>query len=291
MEKVICITHSADLDGHVSGAIIKSKYPDAKIIGWNYGQKLPDIPNEHNIIMTDISFPIEEMTKLAGNAESFTWIDHHISAINEYKKHPKLESLITSVLPKGHEQVAACELTWRHIYPDKKLPEAIRLLGAYDCFRHKGTKEEQQVLQFQFACRALYTNPEECRQALDLSVETISDLMYVDGKAIYNYLKSEAKTTFEKGFEIDVDGHKFICLDGDRVNPINFGLDYHAKGFEGSACFWYEEDQWHFSLYNDDGKVDCSALAKKRGGGGHFGASGLELDNKQFYDFIKTKKL
>jgi hypothetical protein len=32
--------HSADLDGHCSGAIIKQKYPDCEMIGINYGETI-----------------------------------------------------------------------------------------------------------------------------------------------------------------------------------------------------------------------------------------------------------
>ena len=36
-----CFFHSADLDGHCSGAIVKHKYPDCEMIGINYGQEFP----------------------------------------------------------------------------------------------------------------------------------------------------------------------------------------------------------------------------------------------------------
>lgn len=290
MEKIICISHNCDLDGHTSAAIIKKKYPDAMLIGWNYGEEIPDIPSGHNVIMADISFPMDKMVEIAGKSESFTWIDHHISAIKEYEKYPHLtEPLFKAVLPKKDEQIAACELTWRYIHPNDRLPEVIRLLGAYDVFRHKGTHEEQNVLQFQFAMRSHFANPEQCARIFEMVHEDVEQYMFVEGKAIYNYLKTEARDTFKKGFPVEVDGYKFICLDGDRVNPINFGISYHDLGYDGSACFWYEGDKWHFSLYNDNGKVDCSVLAKKRGGGGHFSASGFNMNNKEFYDFISTK--
>jgi len=34
---------------------------------------------------------------------------------------------------------------------------------------------------------------------------------------------------------------------------------------------------WNFSLYNDNGLVDCSVIAKQFGGGGHKGASGFRI--------------
>lgn len=70
---------------------------------------------------------------------------------------------------------------------------------------------------------------------------------------------------------------KFICINKERFNPVNFGIDYHKDGYDGAACFYYDGQRklWAFSLYNDNGLVDCSAIAKQYGGGGHRGASGF----------------
>ena len=71
--------------------------------------------------------------------------------------------------------------------------------------------------------------------------------------------------------------YKFICINKERFNPINFGIKYHDDGYDGAACFHYANGEWNFSLYNDNGKVDCSAICKQFGGGGHKGASGFRV--------------
>jgi len=71
----------------------------------------------------------------------------------------------------------------------------------------------------------------------------------------------------------------FVCINKERFNPINFGIDYHKDGYDGAACFHYANGKWNFSLYNDNGNVDCSAIAKQYGGGGHKGAAGFIIDN------------
>ena len=80
--------------------------------------------------------------------------------------------------------------------------------------------------------------------------------------------------------------YKFICINKERFNPINFGIDYHKDGYDGCACFHYANDKWNFSLYNDNGEVDCSVIAKQYGGGGHHGASGFILNNEEFLKLI-----
>ena len=69
--KVIGIYHSKDLDGFCSGAIIKKKYPEAEMIGYDYGQDTDEIiekvrsyKTDVKVIMADVSFPMMDMFML-----------------------------------------------------------------------------------------------------------------------------------------------------------------------------------------------------------------------------------
>lgn len=299
--KTVCVYHSIDLDGWMSAAIVKywwQNSPNAidnnddklDFKSYNYGHPIPDLSEYDRIIMVDISFPREIMTSFY---DKLIWIDHHISAINENTvafKSPYFEGV-------RDVNFAACELTWNHFFPDTKMPQIVRLLGLYDSFRHKGTPEEEIVLEFQYGARQCIKNIEEAFHWLVVSVnKSIEEqLPYVDsilekGTAIYNYLKTEAQQVYEKGFEIILQervmgnnnsvermNRKFICINRERFNPINFGIDYHKDGYDGCASFYFDGKQYNFSLYNDNGEVDCSMIAKQYGGGGHKGAAGFRI--------------
>ena len=71
-------------------------------------------------------------------------------------------------------------------------------------------------------------------------------------------------------------------------NPINFELDYHGDGYDGAMCFHYLKGKWSVSLYNDNSKVDVSAIAKSYKGGGHRGAAGFVIDD--INEILKTGK-
>lgn len=396
--KTACIYHSVDLDGWMSAAIVKhwwkenNKNKGQKVldyifrddelnaiiapfgtltfIGYNYGDSIPDLLEYDSIIMCDISFPKEEMLKLANKfGVSFRWIDHHERTINEVAKYlvdnkaPTIDGLTTR---KG-ELKAACELTWLHFFPNEPMPEIVRLLGRYDCFGHKGTKEEKDVLEFQYGARSCITNYEEAYKNLIHNIKVtfdITEIVDVDykesiwqsGKDIYKYLCTEAKQTYKNGFEVkfwidtiptdeeirhipatgicDICGEeenkqliryyfryendkcnchspyhfdifdccqyckpkaknkvpkRFICINKERFNPINFKIDYHKDGYDGAACFHYANGMWNFSLYNDNGLVDCSVIAKQYGGGGHKGASGFKVNNIE--EFLNKHKI
>ena len=176
----------------------------------------------------------------------------------------------------------------------------------------KRLSEEQKVLEFQYGARQCISNYEEAYDYLIRSkddklyqsgqyFDNVINQIYDSGKAIYKYLCTDAKQAYKNGFEISLSygktraigysemkkDFKFICINKERFNPINFGIDYHKDGYDGCACFYRRADgKWSFSLYNDNGKVDCSIIAKQFSGGGHFSASGFVCDNETFLKII-----
>ncbi len=304
MKKTICIYHRKDLDGWMSAAIVKhwhegrDSYEDGSkdsldYFGYHYGDPIPDLSEYDMVIMVDVSFPKKEMRKIYSRLNyNFIWLDHHVSAIKENSPVPYAGLTYT------HK--AACEITWEYLFPNDKMPEIVRLLGRYDCFGHKGTDEEQKVLEFQYGARSVINDYEKAYKWL---IDSIGFYNYKDGVQspekkiwemggyVYQYLCVEAKQIYNNGFEIkfgvpaklnDPNIYKegcFICINRERFNPINFGIDYHKDGYDGAACFWYQNDMWEFSLYNDNGQVDVSKIAKRYGGGGHKGAAGFIIND------------
>lgn len=309
--KTVCIYHSIDLDGWMSAAIVKhwhnsneyakecyardsgqpTDVSEIDFIGYNYGNLIPDLSEYDKVIMCDISFPKEVMSELWHNlSKKLIYIDHHMSAITDNK----------DLVFEGLQDVkfAACELTWKYFFPHIEMPEIVRLLGRYDCFGYKGTDEEQKVLEFQYGARECISNYEDAYGFLIKSINKEHEIelygSYIEssildkGKSIYQYLCTDAKQSYKNGFEVyfdiadedkNINTFTFICINKERFNPINFGINYHKDGYDGAACFHYANDVWNFSLYNDNGEVDCSIIAKQYGGGGHKGASGFRVND------------
>lgn len=349
--KTVCIYHSIDLDGWMSAAIVKHWFienvnrageedlpvDNLDFIGYNYGQPLPDLSAYDKIIMCDISFKEEGLTKIFDKLligkQQFIWIDHHISAIKEmdtflekinYSREPGRE--VTNIEGLQDTKFAACELTWKYFFPNEAMPEIVRLLGRYDCFGHKGTDEELKVLEFQYGAREAITDYQSAYNHLTDEVndfkhaKTVVDVLRANGASIYRYLCTDAKQIYKNGFEIELylegllspydigalrryikrttryvdtfETYKFICINKERFNPINFGIDYHKEGYDGVACFHYDAffKQWRFSLYNDNGKVNCSLIAQQFGGGGHKGAAGFTCDTSTLLKILNEKE-
>lgn len=289
MNRTICIHHSVDQDGWSSAAIVKHKYPNTEFIGFDHGHPIPKVPANSNVIMCDVALPMENMQQIADISESFTWIDHHISSINTYKEYCKTTECDWIVeLPKGDENISACELTWRHFYGGIP-PTAIQLLGTYDTFRHKGTEDEDKVLYFQKIANERVDSPKKAKIYLHLSDKTIEEWLG-SGKIIKEKEDKEAVGKYQQGKEVMIDGYKFILFSEDRFNPSNHNIDYHKDGFDGCGSYYKDNGGiWHLSLYNEDDKIDCSVICKKFGGGGHKKASGCQPTEEMLGDILNNK--
>lgn len=292
VREVVVFFHSRDLDGWMSAAIVQKRYPDVRLVGWDYGDPEPfmykleegfspgnefGIPSNIDlVIIVDIAFhPVTMMNLMDNAAIDIVWIDHHLSAIKQsreggYKNMPGARNV----------DFATCELTWKYFFPHSGMPDAIELLGAYDCFRHKkhDMVYQEQVMCFQYAARTFISSPEDAYVQVLAKNLDIGEWM-MTGAAIFEYLKKEAEGIFKKAFPVDLDEYTGLMVCRERFNPVNFGIDYHKDGYDFFGCFWFDGDKWTISLYNDNGKVDVSEICKKRGGGGHAGASGMTLKN------------
>lgn len=337
--KIACVFHSIDLDGWSSAAVVKKWFEDEEwknerlsrepgfagipingleLIGYNYGQPIPDLLEYDQIIMCDISFPKEVMEALFDKfGSNLIWIDHHVSAIKENGTLDGCIDVSTKINGLRRTDFAACELTWQYFFSNKidkfgiseeqnPMPEVIRLLGLYDSFRHKGGDEERKVLEFQYGARECLKNPEDVLTVLKMPVEHQDTFVWETlekGKAIYKFLCTDAQLSYKNGFEIklieevedsigkNIVNRRFVCINKERFNPINFGIDYHKDGFDGCACFYLRADgKWSFSFYNDNKQVDCSKIAKQFGGGGHFSAAGCIVGFDELNKVLNIKK-
>lgn len=57
--------------------------------------------------------------------------------------------------------MAACELTWEYLFPDKPIPLAVKLLSLYDSWTYQGHELEPMVLPFQMRMRMEQLDPKD----------------------------------------------------------------------------------------------------------------------------------
>lgn len=281
---MIVIHHNKDLDGFSSGAICKLKFPTATLIGWDYAEPIPDFEQfrDQEVIMIDVTFPIDKMMKL-GAICNLTVIDHHISFRKDVNN-VQPDVTFTYIYEDG---VAACEIGWKYLFPDKPVPYAITLLGRYDTWRQNEGNWKEETLPFQYAMRT------ECTSAETFPTtyleEYLPSCLYKDvekGKAILKYQEQQDMLACERSsFEAFIDGKQVICLNTRAFSSNTLKSVYNPIKHSFMVGFEFTGDKWSVSLRSDKSDVDVSLIAKARGGGGHKAAAGFECE--RFEDIFK----
>lgn len=275
-----CFYHSADLDGHCSGAILKMKYPECELVGINYGDDFPwhSIGQGEMIFMVDFSLqPFSRMVRL-DNISQLVWIDHHKSAISDAKKAGwKIDAT------KLREGIGACQIVWENIFIEPTtVPTFIKLLAEYDVWNHS----DPRTLSFQYGMRQFkdtWPGNQDFWHSL-FDVEEVQRITEIGG-IIIKYQDSEnEKYCRARSFEVEIDGLKCIAVNKGLTNSKVFDSVWDPEKYDAMAtfCLMSPDKGWTISLYSDKPGIDVSKIAKNRGGGGHYNAAGFQSKELPF---------
>ncbi len=277
-----CYFHSADYDGMCSGALVKLAYPECEMIGINYGQDFPwdSIEKGELVFMVDFCLgSFSDMYRLNHLADLY-WIDHHKTAIDQALEN-NFMARAGQVLEVGR---AACELVWETLHPDIEIPRSVYLLGRYDVWDHS----DPDTLPFQWGMRTYSdTHPDNTKfwykviyssQFLDFVVEK--------GRIILEYEEAQNKKFCKAyAFETEFNSLRAICINRGFTNSQIFESVYDPNVHDLMITFCrlkLPKRQWTVSLYTTKDDIDCGAMAKALGGGGHKQAAGFQCRTLPF---------
>ncbi|MBR2273606.1 MAG: hypothetical protein IJ864_02080 [Alphaproteobacteria bacterium] len=276
---MLCVYHSADHDGKGSAAIVRYLHKDCELLGYNYDQEIPyeEIEKHHDVIICDISFPMEYMFKLHLE-KNLIWIDHHASAIQAYEQYMKEHELGFGI--KGLRAIdnAAIELTWKYFFPDNSVPEGVHLLALNDLFDLR----DKRVRPFEYAFLSLGVNRPYEKVWRDLFEDKIDiPLMVEKGLAILSYIKHrDYRLVRNMAFEGKFGELRFIAANMAQAGSDFFESLDNIKNYHFMVSFSLNKrHKWNLSFRTTRDDVDVSAIAATLGGGGHkkaSGASGLD---------------
>lgn len=276
MKKCYIIYHSRDLDGVCSGAIANMALEDdyeTVLIGWDYGQPIPEVPKGSKVVMLDISFPKEVMIEWNDKMD-LTWIDHHITKIEELQGVP--------IKGRQEEGLAACELAWMWFFHSDSMPPGVEMLGVYDTWRKDSIDFdwEKEVLPFQFGMRALPLDPEKLQLSRMIEFGGLyCDAVIQGGREwILPYIDEyNGKIARDKSFETVINDWNVICLNTNFSNSGAFKGIYDPKRHDAMLVFSYNGDHWTVSMYSTKEEINVGEFCKSMGGGGHKNAAGFQI--------------
>lgn len=319
MNRVLLLHHN-DPDGRMGGFIMKKYYEgqDYKVIPieCNYDTKVnysKYISNGDKCCIVDYSLNHEEFKKLRRVVEEkdITWIDHHITAIQEYDEQMFLDGIrytnlsgceLAYIYSRGYRQkgkdnvmndaATPGEAELIHI-EDVNVPRAVELIGIYDCWKEKDERF-QSARYFIEGIKAKWLKARlttdwgnafwSALLADDEEISTLIDTYINWGKIIFNYnYSTNATNLVEYGFECKI--RKFTGLKAIALNST----------FKSSTVFEAVKNKYHIgvvftytirpekkmtcSIYrlglDPDREINVGEIAKSFGGGGHKGAAGF----------------
>lgn len=239
----------------------------------------------------------EEFKKLLNRREDFrdiTWIDHHKTSIGLFNTvicgiviEGVCGALLTYLFFNNYALVGYnrseihYNLSTDRLYKDKNIPKFIKYIDDYDCWK----KVFPETNDFHYGLTISSPLDEIITTLLKDDDDTLINDIIKQGKSIQKYLDFENKEyhTNMYGFEFTLqteDGDcRCYCLNR-KGGSLMFGDK--IKEYDAVIPFYFNGKNWTYSIYTEKDNVNCEAIAKSYGGGGHPKAAGWVSDNLIF---------
>jgi oligoribonuclease NrnB/cAMP/cGMP phosphodiesterase (DHH superfamily) len=274
-----CVYHRVDMDGKCAAAIVLRNRPDCTLVPMDYSDPFPEVLNgvyDSTIYIVDFSFPREKMLRLTA-LNKVIWCDHHKSALAE------LADL--NLEGKQNAQYAGCELTWMHFYQETPRPVAVDMIGKYDSWRwiKESAREQKNILDFMMGCQLEDYEPNDSywNELLGSYSDKAQEIIN-DGNIIRRYESRQDLLLCERAAWLNEwEGGRWLVCNTMKASKTVFDPYIQAHDLDVHGIItWYQmpDRRIKFSLRSDHPDIDCSAIAKKYGGGGHKGAAGYITD-------------
>lgn len=305
--------------------------PDDIILeGTKYSELARKYPTDESIVeltekytyiyLTDISFNDPKKMKLLYKLfdNRFIWIDHHLPIIKEsFKLHFDMcggwrDTTRSAILNAYRYFYDPLDEQYSSKTYDKNaiaFPELLRILSAYDSWSYKREKlkfdyvrnvnkgvtvtfnlDINKVIDYMYD--VLYDDLIVSRAAMKSFISKMSKL----GKEYNDYdeIQSENQIKEYGDFSWTVDGRPAVMIMTQGPTSSLVFKSVKSKYSNGLIFKRLPSGEWNISLYNlnDNDKFDCGMYLKKNyKGGGHAGAAGCTISEKDFIKLLKTKQL
>ena len=296
------IIHHDDHDGIASAGVIayylrtnlECEDTDISYVSANYILNLSDLLKQNHIdlqeynriFLVDYSISTDNnakfILKLCDHMMDITWIDHHKSSIEMYDKYPTLEAI------DGARVVGVSGTLLSYLYcVSPKILQVIMAIHRYDIWDHRDPDTTNFHLGY------ILEEPEDVFECLAHYAKDIEiyNTAVDNGKVIDTYIKSQNKEYINRcsfTFLLNHNGTDYIvcALNTDRTTSLTFGNLINE--YDICMAFYYngKNRAWSYSLYTANDDIDCSAIAKVFGGGGHTKAAGFSSKEFIFKDGV-----
>ena len=303
--KVAIIYHKIDFDGICSYAVLRKS---AELVGasvqpfpYNNGEPFnADLGGFDTVLIADICLPPELMMGLLAYKHQRTvWIDHHKTSIDLSVEYGFSEMEGVREIGKG-----ACELAFdwafgRAVSGSGVISrKAVEYLSCFDVWDKERYDWENEVLPFQYGMRNRYgLDADKFYANLDALLDPKEDIVGQitdEGRAILHYVRSSGRYACSAyGFEVTVGGKvKALCLMTAQFGSLPMEESARERGCQICMCVNRLRDgRFKISMFGNSELHLGDYLKEHYGGGGHAGAAGAVISEKQFLKLIRTSRI
>lgn len=278
MKKII-VYHHNDADGKSAAKVVEFANENAEVIfrEINYGEEnieYSEIEQADEVFMVD--FTSDNMREFAEKTgDKLVWIDHHKTAMERFT-----DLWDSSVKGLRRMDKAGCALTWEYCFPDEIEPNIISYLADWDIWKF----EYENTKPFCVGFNTLINGMIDPLWIYLFNREKDSEIDCVSlGKILLRKQDEKVKGLFKTGKDIIFASHRARLVNSSSDGAVLGEYIYSQPDYELAVIWRAEGNKIIVGLYSNS--VDCSILAKERGGGGHRGASGYRIENglEKFY--------
>lgn len=273
-EKVVCIYHGGCDDGVAAAYTFWSFVRDntSELMDVEYHPGVfhtppPDVKGK-NVVILDFSYKHEVMKQIQADSASLTWMDHHISAIQDNKL------LIERDEDHFVLDTTRCgaKIIFDELYKDDPakgewLREFIEYINDRDMWQKKKYGGDAFTM-------ALRTYP-QIFEDWDKFAHDPHRLIR-EGEPMLKAFNVNIEILIKQAYDLNIKGTVVPAVNANRFycSEVGNGL---AKGKPYGVTWEYRDGMFVFSLRSDENGLDVSKVATQFGGGGHKRAAGFSI--------------
>ncbi len=270
----VCIYHAGCPDGFgAAWAAWRAWGGEADYIARGHEDPLrPASFEDALVVFADIAPPVALVRPLADAAGHLVVLDHHLSAMDQYKAEP---GLVDGLRGSGHQIVfelgqSGAALSWHHFHPDDELPELLAYVRDQDLWSWK-LPHSREVN----AAIGSYPRAFDAWQAM--AARPIAELV-AEGTSLVRAQDIEVERSLHGAHPVSLGTLRVEAVNA-REHRSLIGHELATRARFGTPCgavYRLTGTRVDVSIYST-GDYDVAAIARQLGGGGHRNASGFSV--------------
>ena len=251
-----------------------------------YGEESLKLAGDGKLYLLDFSYPREVLLAYA-RERSVVVLDHHKTAA--------LDLLDLDGLPNLTVRFDLCKsgavLAWEHFHPGVSVPLMLQYVQDRDLWRFE-LPHSREVAAWMRSWPFSFPSWDNLERVVD-PVDGDLAAVWQEGAAILRFQDQQVRLMADQAVALTLGGHKVhaasatcffseVCEELCRRYPDEPFAAYWRDGANGRRMWGLRSRS---GRGGDDAPLfDCSALAKRYGGGGHPGAAGFETQRNWWGD-------